>query len=540
MVAAGCVRLIGLVRQRPVTTRRQEFKLLKKVETEKYQWRFNAYGQTMEAVDVSAVTEGTSEDRWLLERISEEVRTWTGADLGRIAAETGLPVITPQWSTVEAAIERVRKLAKAEIGAYQEMADDKLAIEVYAARLRPRAAVLSQTLCCVWALAAGSERSPEAEKFLHALRVVFEAFSIKDLNDDPAVRMGAIYRTLREALPALEERAPGLENSLDFWRDFTGRMIKTAKQLKPEDMRQRPWTRWFNRFDAYFQQGVTVFETAFEDLWTRIDPLPPAPWGKPLDLRPRLADVTLAAWGSMMLGSASPATPDSPPWLSLPAAIIPGLTRLANRIAAFALAPVLSVTEAPQFADWQRAVLAMRELKRASLLIASSTPSLASSWTVSTSYPVLYVEAAQFLSLVNWLTSLGVTRPQEIGMDRLFLELVGDAASLASFMRLAPASNLSVSNLPPVPGAAQPALHLPVAGASSRDPRQITLRLRSGPRRRRRPDEQTHLTPVATAGMTSRMGRLVAPPQLNGQAHEECSLNTCFSAHRNLSGGLAA
>jgi len=415
-------------------------RMLKKLETDKWAWQFNAYGQAREEVDISAVTEGTREDRDFLMSISVKLKEWApGVDLGWIAAETGLPMIAPQWSRVQLAIDRVGALEDNGYR-YPEMADDKLAIEDYAARLKPRSAALSQTLCCAWALAAGSGRTTDPEKWQHALRAIYSELSIKALSDDPAIRMNAIFKTLLEALPALGEPLSLSNESEERWIDATARQIEFVRKLRPDDMRQRVWARWQYRFQAYFQQGTTVFETSFEDLWSRIDPKAPEPWAKPVDLRPRLADIALAGWGNVLAGSAGVEGQGWPPWLMLPAASLLGLTILARRMA-------VKSSEEPPYGDWARAILAVKDKKRASLLIAADTESLYSSWTVSATNPVLYVRASQFAGLVEAISRLGVARPQDIGIDRLFFELSGDPTSLASMVKTAPTRLVSSSPL---------------------------------------------------------------------------------------------
>jgi hypothetical protein len=446
-----------------LTPRGERLKLLQKVETDKYEWRFNAYGLPREASDINAVTEGTRDDRAFLNWISQSVLKWTeGPDLGRIAVETGLPVLTPQWSTVRLAIDRIDRLDRGEISAYPEMTADKLTIEEYAARLRPRTTVLSQTLICAWSLASDSDRPTQSEKFLHALRVLV---SIKGVSEDPVGRMGEIYRTLRETVPALKER-PGLDAGEGEWALWTDQMIASAKSPLPFDMQQRVWTRWFGRFHAYFQQGTTTFETAFEDLWTRIKS-PIMPSVLPADLRPRLSDVTLSGWGNMLLDSKAGLTPA---WFTLPAAVLPGLSRLAGRIVTTGPG-LLNTPNDQQYEDWVRNVRSMRDTRRVSLLIAADVQSLASAWTVSATYPVLSISAARLADLANWLTVYGVTKPQEIGIDRLLFELVGDAVTLASRLKNPPSSNFPGTNLLPL---AQLMLSLPCTYLLSDSPAETT------------------------------------------------------------------
>jgi hypothetical protein len=420
------------------------FKLLKKLQSEKYKWRFNTYGQLLEAPDLNQAVEGTAEDRALIQRIDAQLLDWTdqGAGLGLFAAQTGLPALTPVWASVRAGIDRISRLEQTDPDLrtpYKEMADDANCIQDYAAKLRSRGDSIAQALCCMSALTTGFIAPSAAEQALQALRALSSELNIKGSNEDLPTKFNGMYRTLRDCIPDLPEQLAGMEESPQDWITETTAQLAIAKKL-PFDMRQREWNRWLGRFSVYLQKGVQIFESAFEDAWTRVDMQPPIPWDKPSELRPKLYEIRLADWSNMYLRAMKPAARDLPAWLAVPASTALGPTILS----VFTLGLPGMAADFPEpslHAEWVRVMREFNDTKRASLLVARDEHSLTAEWSSGNNL-VMYVTAGKLWEMADALASVGISSPADIHIDRIFIELAGDAASLATALKNPPAANL--------------------------------------------------------------------------------------------------
>ncbi len=433
----------------------EKFQLLRRVEAYKYQWCFNAYGQSNLDIGVDEVLDESRVDIAFIEAMAHFVldRSDGRVSLERLASELRLVAPTPPWSAVNVAINRLARLRAPEedpkIG-YPGMRDDGNCVWDYASRLRIRGDVLAQALGCAGALAQASPRETPGDRLLHGLRVLSADLALAATGEEAlGQKIGSVYQSLREIMPALPESFPDLEGAGEEWIGAVAAMMTVALDSFPIaalNMRALAWKRWFSRFSSYFQDRATVFVPVFEDLWSRVDTSPPVPYDRPELLSPNLAEVTLASW-TTMLCRALRTQPEVPSWVALTAAMQLGLPRLAAAIANMVplLPPDPSVAPDPaQLEEWIRVVRSSSEVRRGVLLITADAYSLTSAWTPSPGYGVLSISASRLPELVHLATALRLLRAEDLGIEKVMIELSGDAGQLAAKLRNPPSANIPI------------------------------------------------------------------------------------------------